>query len=123
MKGGDTEITRRDSIKLAGAAAAGLSIATFGNHASAQSTGPRRWRRLKERTKSTASASCLSSQQRQRPSAGCLVTYFMRASRASQSARAGRRLDGGFGPRASGRIPLDIGDSLGKNETAPEGGP
>src|SRR5215510_1820949 len=37
MSGNDTKLTRRDSIKAAGAAAVGLPIATFGSHASAQS--------------------------------------------------------------------------------------
>jgi hypothetical protein len=38
MKPHDTELTRRDSIKVVGTAAIGLPIATFGGHASAQST-------------------------------------------------------------------------------------
>src|SRR5215470_5263920 len=41
MKGDDTELTRRDSIKFAGAAAVSLPMATFGSHASAQSTSAR----------------------------------------------------------------------------------
>jgi beta-glucosidase len=38
MKGKDTELTRRDSIRTAGAAAMGVPMTTFGGHASAQST-------------------------------------------------------------------------------------
>ena len=39
MKRSRIEITRRDSIKAVGGAAAGLSVATFSGDASAQSTG------------------------------------------------------------------------------------
>src|SRR5690554_3396616 len=41
MKSHDIELTRRDLLKAAGAAATGLSVATFGSEASAQSSSTR----------------------------------------------------------------------------------
>jgi beta-glucosidase len=41
MKASDMELTRGDSIKLAGTAAVGVPMATFAGHASAQSTNVR----------------------------------------------------------------------------------